>query len=47
LSRRIPRGEDGCIALRGTPSKDVLDVQGYVSVLDATIDKMLGKRHES
>jgi glycine cleavage system H protein len=32
--------------VRGQPSKDCLDVHGYVSLLDTTIDKMLGKRHE-
>lgn len=34
--------------IHGIPGDgDCLDVQGYVSTLDATIDKMLGKRHES
>jgi glycine cleavage system H protein len=32
--------------VRGRPEPDCLDVHGYVSLLDATIDKMLGKRHE-
>ena len=47
LVQTDPSGRGWLYALRGTPGKDVLDVQGYVSVLDATIDKMLGKRHES
>ena len=33
--------------VRGNPGEDCLDVHGYVSLLDTTIDKMLGKRHES
>ena len=32
--------------IRGRPSDDCLDVQGYVTLLDTTIDKMLGQRHE-
>ena len=32
--------------VQGQPDTDCLDVQGYVSLLDTTIDKMLGKRHE-
>ncbi len=32
--------------VRGTPDPDSLDVQGYVAVLDATIDRMLESRHE-
>ena len=40
--------EPGVLRLLSRSSATVsLDVQGYVSVLDATIDKMLGKRHES
>ena len=31
---------------RGEPESDCLDVHGYVSLLNTTIDKMLGKRHE-
>ena len=33
--------------VRGKPGEDCLDVNAYVAVLDTTIDKMLGKRHES
>ena len=32
--------------VQGQPGKDCLDVHGYASLLDTTIDKMLGKRHE-
>ncbi len=32
--------------VRGTPGNDCLDVKGYVNILDATIDKMLGQRHD-
>ncbi len=45
--RTDPYGEGWLCAVRGTPGPECLDVQGYVGVLDATIDKMLGKRHES
>ena len=47
LVQTDPSGRGWLYALRGTPTEGCLDVQGYVSVLDATIDKMLGKRHES
>lgn len=47
IVRKDPYGEGWLFALRGTPGEGCLDVHGYVSVLDATIDKMLGKRHES
>ena len=32
--------------VRGTPGNDCLDVTGYVNILDTTIDKMLGQRHD-
>ena len=32
--------------VQGQPGTDCLDVHGYVSLLDTTIDKMLGTRHE-
>lgn len=47
LVQSDPAGRGWLCAIRGTPGADCLDVQGYVSVLDATIDKMLGQRHES
>jgi len=46
LIQSHPAGRGWLYSLKGTPGKDCLDAQGYVSVLDATIDKMLGKRHE-
>ena len=32
--------------IKGTPGDDCLDVKGYVNILDTTIDKMLGQRHD-
>ncbi len=32
--------------MEGEPGPDCLDVHGYVDLLDTTIDKMLGQRHE-
>lgn len=32
--------------VRGRPGDDCLDVHGYVALLDTTIDKMLGRRHD-
>ena len=40
-----PYGEGWLYRLQGMPAEDVLDVHGYVAVLDATIDKMLAGRH--
>jgi glycine cleavage system H protein len=47
LVQSDPAGKGWLCAVRGTPGKECLDVHGYASVLDATIDKMLGQRHES
>ena len=47
LVQTDPSGRGWLYAVRGTPDPTCMDAQGYVSVLDATIDKMLGKRHES
>jgi glycine cleavage system H protein len=33
-------------AVRGRPEPEAVDVYGYVTILDATIDKMLEGRHE-
>ena len=41
-----PYGRGWLFKVRGLPGDDCLDVHGYVSLLDTTIDKMLGKRHE-
>ncbi len=46
LIQSDPAGRGWLYSMKGTPGKDCLDAQGYVAVLDATIDKMLGKRHE-
>lgn len=47
LIQTDPAGRGWLYSLRGNPGKDCLDAQGYTAVLDATIDKMLGKRHEA
>lgn len=36
-------GRGWLYSVRGTPPSDCLDVEGYVAVLDGTIDKMMGK----
>ncbi len=41
--QRDPYGEGWLYAVEGTPPDDCVDVEGYVAVLDGTIDKMLGK----
>lgn len=46
LVQSDPAGRGWLFSLRGTPGKDCLDAQGYIAVLDATIDKMLGQRHD-
>lgn len=40
-----PYGEGWLYRLRGEPAPDTVDVQGYVAILDATIDRMLADRH--
>ena len=47
LVRKDPYGRGWLFTVSGEPGDDCLDVHGYISVLDATIDKMLGKRHDS
>lgn len=47
LVKSDPYGRGWLFAVRGTPGEGCVDVHGYVTVLDATIDKMLGKRHEA
>ena len=34
-------------AVQGRPEPDSVDVHGYVTILDATIDKMLAARHQT
>jgi glycine cleavage system H protein len=41
-----PYGEGWLYEVRGTPDPRNVDVNGYVAVLDATIDTMLRSRHE-
>ena len=46
LLTRDPYTMGWLLKIRGRPRDDCLDVQGYVTLLDTTIDKMLGQRHE-
>jgi hypothetical protein len=32
--------------VRGIPAPNTIDVNGYIAVLDATIDKMIDTRHD-
>lgn len=43
LIQTDPYGEGWLFAVEGDPHSDCVDVDGYTTVLDATIDKMLGK----
>lgn len=43
LIQSDPYGRGWLYSVEGTPGDDCVDVHGYVSFLDATIDKMLGK----
>jgi glycine cleavage system H protein len=45
LAESDPYGEGWLYTLQGEPAPDVVDVQGYVAILDATIDKMLAGRY--
>jgi glycine cleavage system H protein len=47
LVQTDPYGRGWLYAVRGSPGSGCIDVEGYVSVLDATIDKMLGQRHDA
>lgn len=38
-------GDGWLYKLAGLPAPDVVDVHGYVAILDATVDKMLASRH--
>jgi glycine cleavage system H protein len=40
LTDQDPYGEGWLYAMRGHPGSDALDVQGYVALLDATVDRM-------
>ena len=45
LAESDPYGEGWLYRLQGAPASDAVDVEGYVAILDATIDKMLTNRH--
>ena len=45
LAESDPYGEGWLYRLQGEPAPDAVDVQGYVAILDATIDRMLASRH--
>jgi glycine cleavage system H protein len=42
-----PYGHGWLYRLQGTPADGTVGVEGYVAILDATIDKMLSNRHTS
>ena len=46
LADSDPYGKGWLYRVRGTPDPDAVDVNVYVAVLDATIDKMIDSRHE-
>ena len=45
LAESDPYGEAWLYRLQGAPGSDTVDVEGYVAILDATIDKMIAGRH--
>ena len=45
LAESDPYGEGWLYRLQGEPDPDTVDVEGYIAILDATIDKMLDSRH--
>jgi glycine cleavage system H protein len=47
LAESDPYGQGWLYKLQGEPAADAVDVDGYVAILDATIDKMLASRHAS
>jgi glycine cleavage system H protein len=46
LAESDPYGEGWLYKLQGAPAADAVDVDGYVAILDATIDRMLASRHD-
>lgn len=42
-----PYGAGWLYTLQGMPGPDTVDVEGYVAILDATIDRMLDGRHDT
>jgi glycine cleavage system H protein len=47
LAESDPYGKGWLYRLQGEPATDTVDVQGYIAILDATIDKMLASRYDS
>jgi glycine cleavage system H protein len=47
LAETDPYGNGWLYRLQGTPAPNTVDVQGYVALLDATIDAMLTSRHDA
>jgi len=47
LAESDPYGDGWLYRLQGAPAPDAVDVDGYVAILDATIDKMLATRHDA
>lgn len=47
LAESDPYGDGWLYRLLGQPAEDTVDVDGYVAILDATIDKMLAGRHDA
>lgn len=47
LADTDPYGRGWLYKVRGRPEPSIVDVHGYVAILDATIDKMLRSRNES
>jgi glycine cleavage system H protein len=47
LAESDPYGGGWLYRLLGQPAADMVDVAGYVAILDATIDKMLAGRHDA
>jgi glycine cleavage system H protein len=45
LAESDPYGQGWLYRLQGEPASDTVDVEGYVALLDATIDRMLASRH--
>jgi glycine cleavage system H protein len=46
LADSDPYGHGWLYRLQGSPAADSVDVQGYVAVLDTTIERMLAGRHD-
>ena len=45
LAESDPYGDGWLYRLQGVPAPDTVDVDGYVAILDATIDKILTNRY--